>query len=55
MLGQFAGDDELVELLPNRRLVELIRLDHAVDVAMNVAFEKVLDFHAVLTYNLSAH
>ena len=43
--GQFPGDDELIELLPHREVVELIGLDHAVNRAMDVAFEKVLDLH----------
>ena len=43
--GQLARDDELVELLPDRGLIELVGLDDAVDGAMDVAFEEVLDLH----------
>src|SRR5882672_2411364 len=42
---QFLGDDEFVELLPNGRVVELVRLHNAVNRPEDVSFKEVLDKH----------
>ena len=47
--GQFTGDDKLVELLPHRGGIELVGFNHAVNGSIDVAFEKVLDFHTFVS------
>ena len=42
------GYDELVEFLPNRRLVNLVSLYDAVNRPKNVTFKEVLDEHGSL-------
>jgi hypothetical protein len=42
---QLLGDHVLVQLLPDRRGVELVGLDDAVDGPMNATVEEVLDLH----------
>jgi hypothetical protein len=43
VLVEFAGDDELVQLLPDGVVVELVRLHDAVDGPEDVAVEQVFD------------
>ena len=45
---EFPGDDELVQLLPDGRLVQLVGLHDAVDGPEDVPFEQVLDLHGGL-------
>jgi hypothetical protein len=50
MLVQFAGDDKLVQFLPDGGVVELIGLDDPVDGPMDISLKKVLDQHAWLSF-----
>ena len=45
MLIQLAGDDVLIQLLPDGLSVILVSLDHAVDRAVNGAGKQILDLH----------
>jgi len=45
MLVKFPCKDELVEFLPDRAFVQLMRFYHAVDRAEDIFFKQVLNLH----------
>ncbi len=53
VLVKLPGDHELVEFLPDGGLVQLIRLDDAVDGAADVLLEEFFDLHGRCSYGIS--
>ena len=54
MLIQLAGDDVLIQLLPDGLSVILVSLDHAVDRAVNRAGKQTLDLHGGHPFQLTS-
>ena len=53
MLVEFAGDHELIQLLPDRGIVQLIGLHYPVDGPADIAFKQVFNQHVRLGYGTS--
>jgi hypothetical protein len=51
VLVEFLGHDELIQLLPDRGIIKLIRLYDAIDRPEDVTFKKSLDEHVSLLYS----
>jgi len=53
VLVELPGDDKLIQLLPDRRFVQLVGLHDTVDRPENILLEQVLDLHENLSQSIS--